>query len=127
MHRTIPLDNLEFCCVTCRFTLANKREQGGKRLKKGPARASGSRSNSGESFDNLLGDVQPMLDAGMRKQDQFYKDMLENSRSQLEQGRETMVILKGMQEGLKAMQDGATKQTEILASLAVIFAKQAQA
>ncbi len=50
-----------------------------------------------------------------------------NSRSQLEQGSETMVILKGMQEGLKAMQDGAKKQTEIIASLAVIFAKQAQA
>ena len=114
--------------LTCKFQKENEanpppRWERRERAKKN----SGSTSSSGSKrdFGELLGDLQPQLEEGRKQQHAFQQMMIDQGRQSLtwqqkqeQRADETLSVLR-------ALKEGAEKQTEVLAALAAVLARQA--
>ena len=89
------------------------------------SRGSTSSSGSKRDFGELIGDLQPQLEEGRKQQEAFQQLMIDQGQQTLawhvkqeKRADETLAVLK-------ALKEGSDKQTEVLAALAAVLARQA--
>ena len=94
-------------------------------------RTSTSSSGSKRDFGDMLGDLQPQVEEGLKQQETFQQMMIEQGRQTLAWQQDQKAWLQDQKERadetlavLRALKEGSDKQTEVLAALAAVLARQ---